>query len=91
MEQFRNSPLIHHKDIKTDEFRISMCEFVANAIKHKQLAEMEPEMFWALAYAPFYTLVKFHLQKRSMMSDSYRLTQAKMKKTLSRIILSLQP
>lgn len=88
-EQFRHSPLILHKDVKMGEFRENMHQFVTNAVKKGELAKMEPEMFWALAYAPFYTLVKFHLQNRSMMNDSYRLTDAKMRSTLKRVIKSL--
>jgi TetR/AcrR family transcriptional repressor of multidrug resistance operon len=91
MEQFRHSPLIHHKDVRMSEFKQNMQRFVINAIKHGQLIKMDPETFWALAYAPFYTLVKFHLQNKSMMNDTYELTEGKMKKVLSRIVLSLQP
>jgi TetR/AcrR family transcriptional repressor of multidrug resistance operon len=91
MEQFRHSPLILHKDVRMTEFKKSMHRFVSNAVQHGQLVKMDPETFWALAYAPFYTLVKFHLQHRSMMNDSYELTEAKMKKVLSRTVLSLQP
>jgi hypothetical protein len=89
-EQFRNSPLINHKDVKMGEFRESMHRFVANAVRQGELAKMEPEMFWALAYSPFYTLVKFHLQNRSMMNNRYRLTEARMKEALKRVIQSLK-
>jgi TetR/AcrR family transcriptional regulator, multidrug resistance operon repressor len=90
-EQFRNSPLINHKDVCMGNFKHSMREFVHNAVRHGQLARMDPETFWALAYGPFYALVKFHLQNRSMMNDSYSLTTAKMKVALSRVVRSLKP
>lgn len=90
-EQFRNSPLINNQAVGLGLFREKMCEFVNNAVKHGQLAKMEPETFWALAYGPFYTLVKFHLQNRSMMNESYEFTSAKMRQVLKRVILSLQP
>ena len=89
-EQFRHSPLINHKDVHMGEFRESMQRFVANAVRQGELSKMEPEIFWALAYSPFYTLVKFHLQKRSMMNSSYELTEKRMRQTFDRVLISLK-
>jgi AcrR family transcriptional regulator len=90
-EQFRNSPLIHHKDVKSAEFKDSMTNFVKNAIGRGEMAKMEPEQFWSLAYGSFYSLVKFHLQERSMMNDSYKLTDAKLKNLLKMVCKALKP
>lgn len=90
-EQFRHSPLINSEDVAMGPFRDKMCQFVRNAIEHGQMVKMDPETFWALAYGPFYALVKFHLQSRSMMNKHYELTIAKMRQALNRVILSLRP
>ncbi len=90
-EQFRNSPLIHHKDIKSQEFKENMKAFVVNAIKRGELAKMEPEIFWSLAYGSFYSLIKFHLQGKSMMSENYKVTDAKIKILLKMVIKALKP
>lgn len=90
-EQFRSSPCINHKDVNKKEFRESMKLFVQNAVKRGELSKMEPEIFWSLAYAPFYMLVKFHLDKKSMMGNSFTLTDAKMKQVLKRVLRSLKP
>src|ERR1044071_4813280 len=78
-EQFRNSPLIHHKAVQSFQFKESMKQFVMNAVKRKEMAKMEPEIFWSLAYGSFYSLIKFHLQEKSMMNDSFKLTDVKLK------------
>jgi AcrR family transcriptional regulator len=90
-EQFRNSPLILHKDIKSEHFRENMKRFVSNAIQRGEMAKMEPEIFWSLAYGPFYSLLKFHLQNKSMMNDTYKVTDAKMKLMLKKVVRSLKP
>ena len=90
-EQFRNSPLVHHKDIKNGKFKESMKSFVINAVKRGEMAKMEPEQFWSLAYGSYYSLVKFHLQEKSMMNESYKLTDAKLKSLLKMVVKALKP
>jgi len=90
-EQFRNSPLIHHKDIKSAEFKENMRAFVKNAIKRGEMAKMESEIFWSIAYGSFYSLLKFHLQGKSMMTENYQVTDAKMKFMLKLVVKALKP
>lgn len=90
-EQFRNSPLINHKDLKIAEFKENMKLFVSNAIKRGEMAKMEPEIFWSLAYGSFYSLVKFHLQEKSMMGNDFKITDAKLKQVLMMVIKALKP
>ena len=90
-EQFRNSHLINHKSIDMSEFKENMTLFVKNAIKRGELAKMEPEIFWSIAYGSFYSLVKFHLQEKKMMNENFRITDAKMKQTLQMIVKALKP
>src|SRR4051812_14292892 len=85
-EQFRNSPLIHHKDVKSAEFKENMKLFVMNAIKRGEMAKMEPELFWSITYGSFYSMIKFHLQQRSMMNDSFKITEAKLKSLLKMVV-----
>ena len=89
-EQFRNSPLILHEEVKSNDFKENMREFVKNAIRRGELSRIEPETFWALAYGPFYTLMKFHLQGHSMMNEHYEITDAKLKALLKRVLITLK-
>jgi TetR/AcrR family transcriptional repressor of multidrug resistance operon len=88
-EQFRNSPLIQHSTIKTNPFRKAMQAFVENAIRKGELAAMPAEVFWALAYGPFYTLVKFHLDQSNMAGKSFSLSDALLKETFNRVLKAL--
>ena len=68
-----------------------MMRFVQNAIKHGELKKMEPEIFWSLAYGPFYSLLKFHLQGKSMMTENYSVNDTKMKQLLKMVVKALTP
>jgi AcrR family transcriptional regulator len=91
LEQFKNSPLIQYKDIKNAEFRENMKAFVRNAVKRGELKKMEPELFWSIAYGPFYALTKFHLQAKSFMGNDFRITDPKLKQTLQMVLAGLKP
>lgn len=90
IEQFRNSPLINHKDVDKSDFQENMKLFVANAIKKKELKKMQPEIFWAVAYGAFYTLTKFHVTNCSMMGSSFQLTEARLKEVHGMILKALK-
>ena len=90
-EQFRSTHLINQKSVDISAFRENMMLFVKNAIKHGELAKMEPEIFWSIAYGSFYSLVKFHLQEKKMMSETFKLTDAKLKQTLAMVVKALKP
>ncbi|WP_212003354.1 TetR/AcrR family transcriptional regulator [Chitinophaga sp. HK235] len=89
-EQFRNSPLIHHPDIKEDVFRSTMQQFVANAVRKQQIADLPEEVYWALAYGPFYILVNFHLHNAALAGKPFQLSEEKMKITFARTLQSLK-
>ncbi|HVI47168.1 MAG TPA: TetR/AcrR family transcriptional regulator [Chitinophaga sp.] len=89
-EQFRNSPLIHQQEITEDRFRSAMNKFVKHAVQKKQLADLPPEVFWALAYGPFYILVKFHLDNTTMSGKPFSMGEQKMRQTFERVMQSLK-
>lgn len=90
-EQFKNSPLILHKDVNTEEFKEIMKQFVMGAIRRGELRKMEPELFWALAFGPFYSLTRFHLAGKSMMNDTFSITEQKLNTLLEIVLKSLKP
>ena len=90
-EQFRNSPLIAHQDISKDEIRDTMCRFVQNAVKRGEMAKMDMEIFWCMAYGSFYSLVKFHLQCHIIMDRPFVVTDAKLRNMLEMVLNALRP
>jgi len=90
-EQFRNSPLINHSDVQLImDFKTNMKLFLMNALKNGEIKKMEPEVFWSLAYGPFYSLIKFHLQEKTMMGRHFKLSPAILKTVFKQVIKSLQ-
>ena len=89
-EQFRNSPLIHHNDIQAAVFRKAMTDFVRNAVVNKEIMDLPPEIFWAVAYGPFYALVKFHLDRSTMAGKPFSLTDQKLRETFDIVIKALR-
>ncbi len=90
-EQFRNSPLINNTNVKMAYFRENMMMFTKNAMRRGELKKMDPELFWAIAYGTLYSLVRFHLQERKMMSENFRLTDAKLRQALKMVVKALKP
>lgn len=90
-EQFRNSPLINRQTSKETPFRKNMHQFVNHAIKRKELINLDPEIFWAMAYGPFYILMKFYLTKGNMGGKPFTLNEDKLKQTFNLVLRSLTP
>lgn len=89
-EQFRNSPLINHKDIKPAVFRKAMNDFVDHAIRQGQIKNLSPEIFWAIAYGPFYTMIKFHLTQATMAGKPFALTEKKLRQVFDLVLSALK-
>lgn len=89
-EQFRSSPLINHKDIKPSVFRKIMNDFVDTAIQKNEIKNLPVEIFWAIAYGPFYTLVKFHLDQSTMAGKPFLLTEQKLRQAFDLVLLALK-
>lgn len=92
MEQFRTSPLINKKENAEHlRFKQAMGGFVKNAVARKEVSVSKPELFWAIAYGPFYTLVNFHMRGESMMGSPFSLSEDLVEELLERTIHALQP
>ena len=89
-EQFRSSPLIKHAAIKEGPFRAAMQQFVKHAIHRKEIVELPTEVFWSVAYGPFYILVKFHLQQSGMGGKPFSLSEQKMKQAFQLVLKALR-
>jgi TetR/AcrR family transcriptional regulator, multidrug resistance operon repressor len=67
MEQIKYSPFypiaLKHMNPR---FVNEMGTFVHNAIKRKELVKLPIEIYWSIAFAPMYQLVKFHMSGRGL-------------------------
>jgi len=92
MEQLRHSPL-QEKALATIDtsFKEAMSAFVGNAIKRNELVKVQLEVYWSIAFAPMYNLVKFHLEGTSIGGKKFTLTDKVMSETLALVIKALTP
>jgi AcrR family transcriptional regulator len=79
-----------HNKVKLN-FGAMMREFVYNAIKRKELKRLPFEVYWSVAFAPLYQLIKFHNQGRSYVNREFELTSKMINQTLNLVIRSLKP
>jgi TetR/AcrR family transcriptional repressor of multidrug resistance operon len=93
MEQIKFSPL-HERAITATggKFRESMRAFVRRAIERKQLVAVPVEVYWSIAFAPLYQLVKFHIHGKNMSgTGKFVLSEAALETTLRLVLKSLKP
>ncbi|HEV2695275.1 MAG TPA: TetR/AcrR family transcriptional regulator [Verrucomicrobiae bacterium] len=93
MEQIRFSPLHERAMALTGgKFREQMMTFVRHAIERKQLVAVPVEVYWCIAFAPLYQLVKFHIHGKNMSGKGkFVLTEEALETTLRLVLKSLKP
>jgi len=92
MEQLRNTPF-HSKAIHVEgeSFGEIMRKFITRAVERKEMIPFPSvEVFWAVAYAPLYLLIRFHQQGKSF-NKKFVMTDEKMRQTLTLVIKALSP
>ena len=93
LERMRHSPYQEQvvRFLKKD-FTDAMYLFVKNAVKNKELIKLPVEVFWSIAYAPLYQLVKYHLDGVSLPgAGPFSLDDKTMKLALQLVIKALKP
>jgi len=91
MEQVKHSPLIDRSVIDRT-FLDAMSRFVSTAIERKELIPLPVEVYWSVAFAPLYQLLKFHISKTTMFErPAFELDEEKINLTLQLILRALKP
>jgi len=93
MEQIKYSPYFEQCRNKMDKrFLQAMHDFVHNAIKRKELVPLPVEVYWSVAFAPLYQLVKLHMSGRGLTGlEKFELTESVMDQTLQLVLKALKP
>jgi AcrR family transcriptional regulator len=68
-----------------------MGRFVHKAIERKELVQLPFEVFWSVAFAPLYQLIKFHTQGKSYVNKEFVLVDNVMQQTLQLVLKALKP
>ncbi|RAJ82213.1 AcrR family transcriptional regulator [Chitinophaga dinghuensis] len=91
MEKIRNTSYGKDQQIKISQCMANfMGDFVKNAVKRGEITFNTLEVYWAVAFAPLYTLVKFHQEGRSISGRSFKLTEEIMRETFNHVIKALK-
>ena len=72
------------------EFVSSMSQFLHNAIRNKEILPMNKEVFWSVAYAPLYNLIRFHTEGISLAGDPFRFSEEIMWQTFDVVMKALK-
>lgn len=93
MEQMRLSPFHdRYHQVQESPFIKAMKTFVRNAIERKELVRLPVEVYWSIAFAPLYQLVKFHMSRRGMPgSGAFSLNETLINTTLELVLKALKP
>jgi TetR/AcrR family transcriptional regulator, multidrug resistance operon repressor len=93
LEQVKFSPLYEKAQKRmSNHFVQAMRAFVGNAIRKGELIDIPVEIYWSIAFAPLYQLVKFHMQGRSFPGrGKFLLHENHLNLTLNLVLQSLTP
>jgi TetR/AcrR family transcriptional regulator, multidrug resistance operon repressor len=73
-------------------FVTAMHDFINNAIKRKELVKLPIETYWAIAFAPLYQLVRWHMSGKGMTGkEPFALDEKVMDQTLKLVLKALRP
>lgn len=74
------------------EFSSIMRVFVKNAIHNKELLPLPLEIYWSVAFAPLYQLVKYHISGKGMPGTThFAIDDAMLEQTLALVLKALKP
>jgi AcrR family transcriptional regulator len=92
MEQFKYTPLLPKSvGMRDKRFTDVMHRFVSKAILNKELVVMPFEVYWSVAFAPLYNLVRYHKAGMNQAGEKFELTDAMLMQTLSLVLKALKP
>jgi AcrR family transcriptional regulator len=92
LEQLRHSPYSEKlTDMMGENFKKVMADFVNNAIRKNELIKVPLEVYWSIAFAPLYNLVKFHLMGKSLGGRRFILSDKMMSETFELVLKALTP
>jgi AcrR family transcriptional regulator len=74
-----------------DNFKEVMGKFMCNAVNNKEVTDLPLEVFWSIAFAPLYNLIRFHQDGKSIGGRDFKLTEDFIDQTLKLVLKALKP
>jgi AcrR family transcriptional regulator len=92
IEQIRYTPTYNTvKQTIRKNFGEVLGKFMHNAINRGEVSPLPFEVYWSIAFAPLYQLIKFHMQGESPANDAFTLSDELVDQTLKLVLKALKP
>jgi AcrR family transcriptional regulator len=92
IEQIRYTPVYDSiKKVLRKNFGDVLGKFMHNAINRGEVTPLPFEVYWCIAFAPLYQLIKFHTQGETPATDNFKLTDELVDQTLQLVLKALKP
>jgi AcrR family transcriptional regulator len=92
IEQIRYTPIYNTiKQTIRKNFGEVLGKFMHNAINRGEVSPLPFEVYWSIAFAPLYQLIKFHNQGESPGNDVFVISDELVNQTLQLVLKALKP
>jgi len=71
-------------------FKDTMGRFMKNAVKRGEIDDLPLEVYWSVAFAPLYNLIRFHQEGRSLGGRPFRLNEKILWQTFDLVVRGLR-
>ena len=90
-EQLKSSPYAEQMSASfVESFRQAMGTFMKNAVKNNEIDYLPLEVYWSVAFAPLYNLVRFHIEGKSIGGKPFKLTDEILWQTFDLVVKGLK-
>lgn len=91
VERLKYSPQFQKTTLPLMEaLKPNLGRFVENAVKRGELAKMPFELYWAIGFAPLYSLIEFHVAGGSYANDHFSIKTDLIEEAVKRIATALK-
>lgn len=89
-DQLQSSTYQHRFSEATNEYKDKVTRFVQNAVSHGEIAQLPIGVYWAIAFAPLYTLINFHHKGKNPAGEPFKINDDALWKTFDLVIKALR-
>lgn len=89
-EQLQSSTYQHHFTEVINGYKDMVSRFVQNAINRGEIDDLPLEVYWAIAFAPLYTLITAHHKGKSPAGEPFKMNDELLWKTFGLVVKALK-
>jgi len=88
--QLQSSTYQHYLAEATNSYKDMVSRFVQNAIDRNEINNIPLEVYWAIAFAPLYTLINFHHKKQGPAGLPFKMNDKLLWQTFDLVVKALK-